>query len=124
MKTLTVYLLLFLFILEINGQQFEIAGQMNNSRSTFNSAKKAGNVYDAVDTKKIIADKKLDVEHTLQLFRLRRINGVRKPSIFSIAHLNNVLKDGWHTREFANHFQNMSYKELKQNQDSLKYPLQ
>ncbi|MET2986487.1 transglutaminase domain-containing protein [Aureibaculum conchae] len=51
MKTLTVYLLLFLFILEINGQQFEIAGQLNNSRSAFNSAKKAGNVYDAVDTK-------------------------------------------------------------------------
>lgn len=51
MKTLTIYLLLFLFITKINGQQFEIAGQMNNTRTHLNSTKKTDGVYATVDAK-------------------------------------------------------------------------
>ncbi|MFK7774196.1 MAG: hypothetical protein AB8F94_18755 [Saprospiraceae bacterium] len=72
-----------------------------------------------IDANKIIVAKNLKVEKTLQLFRLRFENDIRKPPIFSMSYFQNVLKHSWHRRDLAKHFQNMSYEELTTNKDSL-----
>lgn len=72
-----------------------------------------------IDANKIIADKNLEVENTLQLFRLRFENDRWKPPIFSMSYFQNVLKHSWHRRDLAEHFQNMSYEDLTTKKDSL-----
>ena len=72
-----------------------------------------------IDVKKIIKDKNLKIKNTLQLYKFTYDNGLRKPPIFSISHLENVLKHSWHRRKLSEHFQNMSYEELTTNKDSL-----
>ncbi len=72
-----------------------------------------------VDANKIIADKNLTVERTLQLHRSKMENGFEKPAIYSIAHFQNVLEHGWHRRALSEHFQNMTYEELTTKKDSL-----
>lgn len=71
------------------------------------------------DANKIIADKNLEVESTLQLFRMRYENGLRKPPIFPMSHFQNVLEHSWHRRDLSEHFQNMSYETLNSKKDSI-----
>lgn len=49
MKLLVIYILLFSFFNEIYAQQFEIAGQLNNTHSNIVSTKTISNEYNAVD---------------------------------------------------------------------------
>lgn len=72
-----------------------------------------------VDTDKIIKDKNLTVESTVQLHKLREVNGMLKPSVFSFSHLKSVLNDGWHRWELSEHFQKMSVNDLTAKRDSL-----
>ena len=80
-----------------------------------------GTVYSdrLVDVNKIIADKNLKVENTLQLHRSKVEDGIEKPAIYPIMHFENVLKYGWHRTALSEHFQNMSYEELTTKKDSL-----
>jgi len=72
-----------------------------------------------LDVNKIIADKDLVVENTIQMSRLRFLKGLRKLPIFPISYMKNVLKHGWHINELVNHFQNMSFEKLTTKKDSL-----
>ena len=72
-----------------------------------------------IHVNEIIKDKKLDVEHTLQLYRLKEDNGLSKPPIFEYSHLKNVLNNSWHRRALSEHFQNMSYQKLTVKRDSI-----
>lgn len=80
-----------------------------------------GTVYSdrLVDVSKIIEDKNLTVESTLQLHRTKIENDIEKPAIYPISHFDNVLEQGWHRMTLSEHFQNMSYKELTTKKDSL-----
>ena len=72
-----------------------------------------------LNVKKIIEDKNLKVKNTLQLYKFTYESGRREPPIFSISHLENVLKHSWHRRKLSEHFQNMSYEELTTDKDNL-----
>lgn len=72
-----------------------------------------------LNVNKIIADKNLEVESTLQLFRFSNKNGLRQPPIFPISHFQNVLEHSWHRLELSKHFQNMSYETLTTKRDSI-----
>lgn len=72
-----------------------------------------------IDANKIIADKNLTVENTLQLHRFKVENGIKKPAIYPISHFKNVLKHSWHRRGLSEHFQNMSQEKLTTKKDSL-----
>lgn len=80
-----------------------------------------GTIYSdrITDVNKIIKDRNLEVENTLQLYNFRFENEVRKLPIFSLSYLQNVIKHGWHRNELSEYFQNMSYEELATKQDSL-----
>ncbi|MEE9371588.1 MAG: hypothetical protein V3V00_00890 [Saprospiraceae bacterium] len=72
-----------------------------------------------INVKEIIVDKNLDIDYTLQLYKFRFKNGIRKLPIFPISYHQNVLKYSWHRLELSEHFQNMSYEELTTKKDSL-----
>ena len=72
-----------------------------------------------VNVNDIISDKKLDVEKTLQLYKFRFEDGIRKLPVFPISYHENVLKHSWHRLKLSEHFQNMSYIELTLKRDSL-----
>lgn len=72
-----------------------------------------------INVNKIIADKNLKVESTLQLYKFRSEHGLRKPPVFPASHLENVLKYSWHRVQLSEHFQNMSYEDLRTKKDSL-----
>ena len=72
-----------------------------------------------INVNKIIADKKLTVDNTLQLYKFRLENNQRTPPVFPIAHLENVLEHSWHRTALSEHFQNMSYEKLTTKKDSI-----
>ena len=72
-----------------------------------------------INVNEIITNKNLDVQNTLQSYKFRVNNGLRKPPIFPIAHLQNVLKHSWSRTKLSEHFQNMSYEELSTKKDSI-----
>jgi hypothetical protein len=72
-----------------------------------------------VNVNEIIADKNLKVENTLQLYKFRFENGLRKLPIFPISYHQNVLEHSWHRWGLSEHFQNMSYEELTTKKDSI-----
>jgi len=81
-----------------------------------------GTIYSGriTDVNELIADKKLDVENTMQLYNFRYENEERKLPLFSLSYLQNVIKHGWSRQELADHFlENVSYEELTTKQDSL-----
>jgi len=68
---------------------------------------------------KIIADKNLRVENTLQLSGLKVENGIEKPAIYSMSHFQKTLTEAWSEASLSEHFQNMSYTELHSKKDSI-----
>lgn len=81
----------------------------------------SGTVYSnrLVDVNKIISDKSLDVENVAQMYYFIHQNNERKPPVFKISYLRDVLKNGWSREEFSEHLQKMSYNELTLKRDSL-----
>lgn len=72
-----------------------------------------------VDVNKIIADKNIEVENTLQLYKFRIENDRRMPPVFSFSFLQNVLKQSWHRLKLSEHLQAMSFEEMTTKKDSL-----
>ena len=72
-----------------------------------------------LNVNKIIEDKNLEVDKTLQLYKFSNESGVRKPPVFSMYHIQNVLEHSWHREELSEHFQNMTYEELTTKKDSV-----
>ncbi len=72
-----------------------------------------------VDVQEVIKDKEVDVANTLQLYKFRSENGIRKPPIFSLAYFQNVLEHSWHRRALSEHLQGMSIEKLTNKRDSI-----
>lgn len=75
------------------------------------------------EVKKIIEDKNITFDYTLQLRGLSKENGVEKPAMFTYSHFENSLKEGWSRKTLSENIQNIcsknSYEELKITQDSI-----